>query len=106
METGDEEEERVSLDSVDELTIGRATQNNIVFSNKRVSSSHAKIYKMGTEYHIADIGSMNGTYVNDVLVRDVVLKENDKIAIGNYTLIFGGKEIIIKKDSIFIYFMI
>lgn len=88
--------EKIKLDSVDELTIGRDAKSNIVFSNKRVSNNHAKIYKIGNEYHISDIGSTNGTYVNNKLIRDVILKENDEIVIGRYTLIFTGKELLFK----------
>lgn len=88
--------DKIVLDSIDELTIGRDTKNNIVFSNKRVSNNHAKIYKIGNEYHISDIGSTNGTYVNNKLIRDVILKEKDEIVIGRYTLIFTGKELLFK----------
>lgn len=86
-------EEVINLNSIDELTIGRDNKNNIVFSNKRVSNNHAKIYRMGTEYHISDIDSTNGTYLNNVLVRDAVLKDKDEIGLGKYTIIFTGKEL-------------
>ena len=45
---------------------------------------------------MSDIGSTNGTYVNNKLIRDVILKENDEIVIGRYTLIFTGEEILFK----------
>lgn len=89
-------DEKIALDAIDELTIGRDSNCNIVFSNKRVSNNHAKIYKIGNEYHIADIGSTNGTYVNNKLIRDVVLKENDEIVIGRYAIIYTGKELLFK----------
>lgn len=86
-------DEKIILESIYELTIGRDMNCNIVFSNKRVSNNHAKIYKIGNEYHISDIGSTNGTYVNNRLIRDVILKKNDEIVIGKYTIEFTGKEL-------------
>lgn len=88
--------EKVALEAVDEITIGRDSGNNIVFSNKRVSNNHAKIYKTGNKYHIADIGSTNGTYVNNKIIRDVVLKDNDEIVIGRYTIVFTENELLFK----------
>lgn len=96
IETKEVRSERIVLDSVTEITIGRDYRNNIVLSNKKVSNNHAKIYKSGAEYHVADIGSTNGTYVNNILIHDVVLKENDIIGLCNYTLIYSGKEITFK----------
>lgn len=91
--------EKIVLDGIDELTIGRDSKNNIVFSNKRVSNNHAKIYKIGSEYHICDIGSTNGTYVNNKLIRDVILKEKDEITIGKYTIVFTGKELLFRNSA-------
>lgn len=92
--------DKIALEAIDELTIGRDKKNNIVFSNKRVSNNHAKIYKIGNEYHVSDIGSTNGTYVNNKLIRDIILKENDEIVIGRYTLIFTGKDILFKNVGV------
>ena len=41
----------------------RDNNYEIQLFSKRASSKHAKIYKIGSEYHISDIGSTNGTYV-------------------------------------------
>lgn len=45
-------------------TIGRASDNQIVFPDKTVSSHHARIYYTDGYYVIEDLGSMNGTYIN------------------------------------------
>lgn len=86
-------DEKIVLDAIDELTIGRDIKSNIVLTNKRVSNNHAKIYKIGNEYHISDIGSTNGTYLNNQVIKDAVLKENDEITIGKYTIVYTGAEL-------------
>lgn len=79
----------VDVSLVDEVLIGRNENCNIIFQNKRVSGSHAKIYKLGLEYHIADINSTNGTYVNNKKIHDCVLHDNDVITIGIYKIRFS-----------------
>ncbi|MDD4729782.1 MAG: type VII secretion protein EssC, partial [Dysgonamonadaceae bacterium] len=52
------------------------------------SGNHAKIYKLGAEFHVADINSTNGTFLNNKLIRDAVLNNDDIISIGIYKIIF------------------
>ena len=64
------------------LTIGRKNFNDIVVEDKAVSGSHCEItYENGAVY-IADLGSTNGTYVNDELVVRCEIKSGDAIVIG------------------------
>lgn len=81
-------EKTVDISAVDELIIGRNENCDIIFNNKKVSGNHLKIYKMGTELHVADINSTNGTYLNNKRIRDAVLYDNDIISIGTYEIIF------------------
>ena len=45
--------------------IGRATDNQLVVNDARVSSHHAEIRPDGQGYSIIDLGSSNGTFVNE-----------------------------------------
>ena len=74
----------------DELTIGRGEKNNVVLDSPIVSGKHAKIKRMGTDYHLIDMGSTNGTYVNSEAIKECVLKNRDEIVIGEAKFIFGG----------------
>lgn len=66
------------------LTIGRAKSSDIVLSDPYVSSAHARIYKLGGEYFIEDLGSTNGTYLNDLKVgQSTPLKDGYELVIGN-----------------------
>jgi pSer/pThr/pTyr-binding forkhead associated (FHA) protein len=49
---------------------------------------HAEIECQESEYVLRDMGSMNGTYVNQRRVDSVVLAQGDEILIGRFRLIF------------------
>ncbi len=63
--------------------IGRDSSNTIKLPDKQVSRKHASITPHGTEYFIEDLGSRNGTLVNDHPVQRQVLKRGDEIKIGS-----------------------
>jgi pSer/pThr/pTyr-binding forkhead associated (FHA) protein len=66
-----------------ELTIGRAPGNQLVIEDPRVSSDHAKVIRVDDDFWLLDLGSSNGTFVNEQPVRDVhLLRDGDTIAIG------------------------
>lgn len=63
----------------------------VVTDNKVVSGSHAKIVIHDEEVFIVDVGSLNGTKVNGVLIEKEVehrLSNNDKIRLANEEFIF------------------
>ena len=63
-------------------TIGRQPGNDLVLSHPQVSRQHAEIYLDQGAYYLRDLGSKNGTYVNDELVTTSTrLKDNDEIRI-------------------------
>jgi len=56
-----------------------------------VSGEHAKIYKsIDGKYHIADLESLNGTFLNGKKVYDSVLSQGDVIYICGYKIVFEG----------------
>ena len=68
--------------------IGRMSDNDIVFEDKRVSRYHAEIHINNGAYVIRDLGSYNGILVNDVRVDSINLNSGDKITIGINSLLF------------------
>ena len=74
------------------VTIGRRKENTIVFTNPEVSSTHARIDKVGTDYILTDLQSTNGTFVNDLKVLSHRLSHGDRISIGKNILLFIGTE--------------
>jgi len=67
-------------------TIGRRSYNDIVIDNLAVSGEHAVITVTGSQVVLEDLGSTNGTYVNDHAIRKQALKYGDCIEIGRYKI--------------------
>jgi len=80
----------------EKITIGRSPDNNLILSEKSISRHHAEIKKMKDGYLLTDLGSYNGTKVNEKSIQSVLLKHNDKIKIGLTSLIFLAR----KKDEL------
>lgn len=70
------------------ITIGRQPDNALRIDNPAVSGYHAKVYSEGSHYVLEDAESFNGTSVNNVRIKKVVLKDGDKALIGKHTLEF------------------
>ena len=52
-----------------------------------VSRRHAVIDVEGGEYRIQDMGSLNGTYINQNRIESGVLRHGDELQIGKYRLV-------------------
>lgn len=74
--------------TADRLTIGRASDNDIVLSNPRVSKHHAVIEKKGNAFVLVDNQSANGCFIKDQQVHQHTLEFWDEIKIHPYTLIY------------------
>ena len=83
---------RYLLDAA-ETKIGRDINNEICLDDITVSRSHALISK-SDGYTIKDLGSLNGTYLNAVVVREAKINPGDEVQIGKYhlTLFIGGNK--------------
>lgn len=69
------------------LRIGRATENDIVLDDAGVSRSHARLERRDNRVILQDIGSTNGTLVNDQeLQGSIVLANGDLIKLGSTIL--------------------
>jgi len=80
-------------DLVDEKTsIGRLADNAIQIDDQSVSSHHAEIHLEGDTYHLHDLGSTNGTSVNEEQMTDAVLQHGDQIRIGAIDMVFEDEE--------------
>jgi Nif-specific regulatory protein len=70
------------------LVIGRDTAANLCIADASVSRRHSKIEKKETGFVITDLESLNGTFVNDLPVRNRVLEHGDRVRIGNAHFVF------------------
>jgi pSer/pThr/pTyr-binding forkhead associated (FHA) protein len=78
---------RISLDA-DRTTIGRHPDSDIFLDDITVSRRHAEILRNVDGFEVFDVGSLNGTYVNQVLVDRVVLDDGDELQVGKFKLVF------------------
>jgi pSer/pThr/pTyr-binding forkhead associated (FHA) protein len=69
------------------FTIGRTADNNIVISDSFVSSHHAELQITDmNEVFIKDLGSSNGTFVNDLRITSSALLTGDRVRIARSDL--------------------
>ncbi len=67
----------------DSFTIGRSTQSQIVVDSGAASRQHARLSRVPGGWWIQDLGSLNGTYVNDVRVERGTIAHGDRVQIGD-----------------------
>lgn len=71
------------------IKIGRENGNDIVFSNKFVSASHATLRYINNTWGIEDHNSTNGTFVNEKRVSQQQLNSGDVVFILGFKAIIG-----------------
>jgi hypothetical protein len=72
---------RVTLGDA-KAVIGRMPDCAVALSDPQVSRQHAEVHRDDLGYRVVDLGSMNGTQVNGVTVREHVLADGDVITVG------------------------
>ena len=72
-------------------TIGRLPDNTVQIDNLAVSGHHARITWENDHYEIEDLGSLNGTYVNNGRVSKVRLRHSDVVKIGKHAIEFSNE---------------
>ena len=70
------------------LVIGRDTAVSLCIADASVSRRHSRIEKNETGFVITDLESLNGTFVNDVPVKNRLLEHGDRVRIGNAHFVF------------------
>lgn len=70
------------------VVIGRETAVGLCLADSAVSRRHSKIEKTGDHFWISDLQSLNGTFVNDVPIRQRQLHHGDRIRIGDTQFLF------------------
>jgi pSer/pThr/pTyr-binding forkhead associated (FHA) protein len=78
---------RFLLDT-DEVSAGRHPDSEIFLDDVTVSRRHAVFRRTSHGYLVADVGSLNGTYVNRDRIDEVLLSSGDEVQIGKYRLVY------------------
>lgn len=68
----------------DEARLGRTADNDVVVRDQAASRSHARVFEKAGRYFVEDLGSANGTKLNNASVKQAKeLKDGDSIIIGD-----------------------
>lgn len=87
VEKGPKELRGVSLAVHGPVVIGRSPGSDIVIGADYVSSRHARFTLMGQNLFIEDLGSLNGTAVNNVYIQEpTALHNGDRVMVGDVTM--------------------
>jgi phage tail P2-like protein len=88
--------ERVLTAREGTTSIGRQEDNDWPLTHEHVSRRHAALERTGAVCRIMDVGSANGTYVNDIKLPPNVaheLQAGDKVRMGEYTFVYEPQEV-------------
>ena len=78
---------RFLLDT-DVVAAGRHPESEIFLDDVTVSRRHAEFRRTADGFTVADVGSLNGTYVNRDRIDEVTLQGGDEVQIGKYRLVY------------------
>lgn len=92
IERGPDAGARYLLDT-DTATVGRHPRSDIFLDDITVSRHHCRFVRSDEGFSVEDLGSLNGTYVNRVLVEKTSpLRQGDEVQIGKYRMVFCVSE--------------
>jgi hypothetical protein len=72
----------------DRISLGRLPESDVLLSDPGASRRHAEIRQQDGGWVIADLGSTNGTMVNELTIGERPLQDGDRITIGRTVLEF------------------
>jgi DNA-binding NtrC family response regulator len=76
----------------DRVRIGKSRQCDVVLPDDSISREHAEIRKEGTRYRVTDLGSTNGTFVQEARITDAFLNPGDVLGLGKVQMRFVPRE--------------
>lgn len=85
--SGSEAGVRVLLQQ-DVTRLGRHPDSDVVLDDITVSRRHAEVVRTPTGYQVRDVGSLNGTYLNQDRVDEADLHQGDELQVGKYRMVF------------------
>lgn len=74
------------------VTLGRASECTMPLQDTYVSQMHTKIYLKDNVWHVEDLGSTNGTFLNRIKLSDPMpIAPGDEIRLGKTVVMVRGK---------------
>jgi len=90
---GEKKGQRFELPPSGQVTLGRAQDNAFVIDGLAVSSHHGMIVVAGDAFTYLDVGSTNGSFINDEQVHEAKLYRGDIVLLGTTPVAIGGEDV-------------
>jgi signal transduction histidine kinase len=74
------------------VSIGREAGNAVQLDDHEISRRHAEIRRVGDAFVLGDLGSSNGSFVNEERIERTQLASGDRIRLGRTVLVFAQDE--------------
>lgn len=68
-----------------EVVLGRHSSSDVRLALPDVSRRHCRFIYVDASWHVIDLNSLNGTFVNGQRVQQITLKHGDRLRIGGFT---------------------
>src|SRR5262245_13235251 len=85
---GTDEGRQFVLDS-DAHSVGRDSTSKVRLTDTEVSRRHAEFVRTTDGFRVRDVGSANGTFVNNLSIKDALLQPGDHVQIGQTVLVYS-----------------
>jgi DNA-binding NtrC family response regulator len=72
----------------DRFTVGSHPTNTVCIKDRLISALHLRVSRRESGFHVRDVGSTNGTYLNGVQVYELELPLNTALRLGDAELYF------------------
>ncbi|MCB1066282.1 MAG: FHA domain-containing protein [Verrucomicrobiae bacterium] len=89
----DQEPLKVGFEDQAEVNVGRADDNDIVVVHDSISSHHAQLRLVGGQYHLVDLDSTNGTFLDGAPVTEIPLHHGSRITFGQVDADYATDEV-------------
>jgi two-component system, NtrC family, sensor kinase len=83
--------QRFLLSESEKIKVGRESHCNIHFRDSETSRNHAEFSFRDGRFWVRDLGSSNGTFVNELPITEQALEGGDRLQIGRQLLLFAEK---------------
>jgi pSer/pThr/pTyr-binding forkhead associated (FHA) protein len=74
--------------SSERMTVGRSPEAEILLDDVTVSRNHALLVRRRDGLFVDDLGSLNGTYVNQRWIESHHLQDGNELQVGKYKLTY------------------
>lgn len=85
--TGPTTGQTIYLETKDLWTLGRGTNCDLILQETSVSRNHCEIRFRDQHWHVQDLGSSNGTWINGERIDSRPLQSGDKIQLGSQMIV-------------------